>query len=253
MTKTVKSYTEEGTKYQFDCKKLQMYTNQMKRDLRREGTKKNQTHIKEELAEKIFVSAETVNSWMYGSNGPSDLEQVKQIADYFGVEYHQLLKKEGEEEMTTVNGFTGMASEVQAQYTKDRVREIYGALLDCIYTALNFYDTQKADYESEQTGVEYEVSNRTNYSDADNACGKVLNLINRNLLDIPEDLYNQVKTYVLTDISNVIDWAFAYIIDEEDPEPDIEEEQEHAKDEIKAFRMRYVNDLRRIFADFIVK
>ncbi len=252
MTKAVKSYTEDGVKYQFDSKKMLMYVNQMKYDQQRLGKKINQSHIKGELAEKLFVSEEAVKSWMYGTNGPSDLEQVKQIADYFGIEYHQLLEKE-EKEMEAVSSFNGMANEVQMQYTKGKVREVYDALLDCIYTALNYYDTEEVDYKSGMTGEEYEVSFRTTYQDTDKSRAKVLNLIKRQLLDIPETLYNQVEQYVMTDIATVIECAFAFLPDEDDPESLIENDQMMAEEYLKEFRNRYVSDLRRIFADFIVK
>ncbi len=252
MQKTVKTYNEEGVKYQFDSKKMLMYANQMKSDLQMQGRKLNKSQIMKELAEKLYISEDAVKSWMYGNNGPSDLEQVKLVANYFGVEYHQLLDKE-EKEMTTVSGFNGMANEVQNQYTKDKVREIYGVLLDCISTAMNYYYTEEADYMSQQSGEEYEAANRSNYQDSDEACGKVLDLIKRQMLDIPENLYNQVEQYVMTDIATVIECAIALIKDEDDSEDEFKANVLWAIDYFKEFRMRYMNDLRRIFADYIVK
>ena len=93
MQKIVKTYNEEGVKYQFDSKKMLMYANQMKSELQMRGKKLNKSNIMKELAEKLYISEDAVKSWMYGNNGPSDLEQVKLVADYFGVEYHQLLDK----------------------------------------------------------------------------------------------------------------------------------------------------------------
>ncbi len=37
MQKTVKTYNEEGVKYQFDSKKMLMYANQMKSELQMRG------------------------------------------------------------------------------------------------------------------------------------------------------------------------------------------------------------------------
>ncbi len=255
MTKTVKSYTEEGTKYQFDSKKMLMYVNQMKYDRQRLGKKKNQSHIKEELAEKLFVSEETVKSWMYGTNGPSDLEQVKQMADYFGVEYHQLLAKEEEEmaEKSVHSGFTGMASEMQVQLTRDRVREIYSAVLGCIRKVISYYYTEDTYEFDEHESQEYYEETKRAYTEANDACYKVENLLDDYLLDIPMDLYDRVHEYIWTDIRNMLEGIMsAYKSSEEELyESGLYDDLENKMDSFT--RTGYLEDLRRIFADYIIK
>ena len=258
MKKIVKSYNEEGVKYQFDSKKMLMYANQMKSDLQMHGKKTNKSNIMKELAEKLYISEDAVKSWMYGNNGPSDLEQVKLVADYFGVDYHQLLDKEEKEMATnnTVSIASGMANEMQQQYTKDRVRELYTAILDSVDALMDYYYAEIA-----YTRQEKEESEDVNesigetYFHANAMIRKVDSILERNMLDIPEVLYKNVHEYLWTEIDSLFQEAIeTFNHDEEQDESLTEEEMEHLDERIKHFRNGgYMSDLRRIFADFIVK
>ena len=130
--------------------------NQRKHNLQNAGKKTTKAAIVEELAEKCFVSAEAIKNWMYGHNGPSELEQVKTLGEYFETDYHQLLKKE-EGQMTTTNEDNkGTMNEAQVTYTKERVREIYKAMINYIDRCRYYYyelmplgreDLQDKDYQ----------------------------------------------------------------------------------------------------------
>ena len=79
--KTIKLYEEEGTNYQFDSEKFKMLINQKKLYLNQMHKKTTKAEIMESIAGELCVSTEAIKNWMYGYNGPSDIEQVKKIGD----------------------------------------------------------------------------------------------------------------------------------------------------------------------------
>ena len=250
MQKTVKTYSEEGKKYQFDSKKMQMYANQLKYDFQKQGKKKNKGDIMKELAEKLYISEEAVKSWMYGNNGPSDLEQVKQVADYFSVEYHQLLDKEEEKMVADIT--TVKVNETQMQYTKERVRELYAALLYTINKTIDFFYIEEQpeglDYE------EYEGETNSAYNDAFTAGERVGELLEKYLLDIPEKLYNEIKEYLWTTLEPVLDAIDRTYRQRLGSKDMYNMDSRELCEFIDPFRRGgYITDLRRIFDDFIVK
>lgn len=62
---------------------LDIYTN-------KNGVSKTKTY--EVLAEKCFVSEGAIKNWFTRKNGPGDIDQVKALADVFGVDYILFLK-----------------------------------------------------------------------------------------------------------------------------------------------------------------
>ena len=67
----------------------------------------------------------------------SDLEQVKLLGEFFEIDYHKLLKKEEghmKDTMLTVD----IETETQRNYTKERIREIYRAMLKFIDSCFSF-------------------------------------------------------------------------------------------------------------------
>ena len=139
MCKEIKSYTENGEKYRFDREKLDMFILQKREHLMAQKKKAFKITVIRELAEDTFVSEEAVKSWTYGNNGPSDLEQVKKIADYFGVDYHELLKQE-ENKMNTENSkYMEQISEQVKLQTHASVRDIYVAMFEAVDKIWDYY------------------------------------------------------------------------------------------------------------------
>lgn len=257
MKKIIKSYSEDGVKYWFDCNKMQMYANQMKNGLQMRGKKMTKDTIMKEMADKLFVSYEAIKSWMYGTNGPSDLEQIKQVADYFGVEYHQLLDKE-EEEMATkgaVNMMVGMASEEQAKFTKEKVREIYGALIDYINAIFDYYYTENPDKDGDPFNPEYKSRQASAYTIAIMHRRNVDRVLEKDMLDIPKKLYDQVHTYLWSEAQSVLEEVIDSFEPEDEEDPDYAPEDALIRaDELTGYRNGgYIARLREIFADYIVK
>ncbi len=261
MQKTVKSYSEEGTKYQFDSKKMQMYANQLKYDLQSHGKKKNKGDIMKELAEKLFVSEDAVKTWMYGTNGPSDLEQVKQIADYFGIDYHQLLDKE-ETEMAT-NSITTIAVETageeQLKKTKECIREIYIALIRCKNALVDLYYTVNPDDNGDPFNPKYKENQRINYSAFATWRDMALQSLEKSMLDIPAELYNRIYEYIWTDMNSILDEIMSsFEPKSEEAENDLDDfgpgDEEILDYQIRQYRNGgFTYEMRKIFEGYIVK
>ena len=131
--KEIKTYTDEdGKRYHFDKWKFERKLNDKHR-LINETEKKSMRQVKIELSKKLHVSEDAVKKWVAGVSGPVDLELVKQIADYFSCDYHELLSEKMEDkEMTKEMSFMEIATERQRIATRDRVRDIYEALVEAV-------------------------------------------------------------------------------------------------------------------------
>lgn len=197
---------EDGVKYQFNALRLKMLIDQKKASLQKAKQKVTQTAIREQLAEKAFVSPEAIKNWMYGNNAPSDLEQVKILAEYFDVDYHQLLREEKEMTNTTEIRYD-LTNDVQKQYTRNIVRSLYQNIRDL----LNEIDQYSWEF-SEKTDGDPEVFfSEDNMKKVREAYGVMISkyrALNKQLqyamLDIPEDFYNRVSVFLDENIYGMI-------------------------------------------------
>lgn len=76
--KTLRTFVIDGKEMQFN---LTFFNNIFKTKAKQE--KKGIGELEEELAAEIFVEKATVHAWRNRVNGPSDLEKIQQIAEYF--------------------------------------------------------------------------------------------------------------------------------------------------------------------------
>ena len=257
MKNTCKIYEENGVRYQFASKKLLMQINQKKHNAQSIGEKLTKAKIMNELAEQHCVSVEAVKNWMYGYNGPSDMEQVIKLGKYFDIDYHELLEKE-EEEMAENTKITGIVTDWQAQYTKDKIREIYRAILSYIdsagfyYRKLNRVDEGLTEEEKTELIGQARPALVALYNNA-------FNTLESSMLDIPEDMYEKIEEYFWLDLSDYIDLICGseHTVDEEmEPDPDIDIEQYEQEAMIRMvefFGGGYRKELRQLFEDYIVK
>ncbi len=264
MKNTYKAYEENGVRYRFASKKLLMQINQKKHNAQSLGEKITKAKIMNEIAEQQCVSVEAVKNWMYGYNGPSDMEQVIKLGMYFDINYHELLEKE-EDEMAESNKITGIVTDWQAQYTKERIREIYRAILNYIERCKYYYQRMFV----QGAGTSDEVKKMGNLAEIElNALYNNANSqLEHSMLDIPEDMYEKVEQYLWTELSDYIDiMSGTYEQDYEEPDPGDEMEEnsetdpeiEHWMEEsdrylAEFFGGRYRKDLRELFEDYIVK
>ncbi len=218
--KTTKTYTENGIKYMFSNEALYRSIKH-KQDVcsLSDQKKPSQAKIQKELAASLKASPETVKSWVYGNNSPFDLEQVKAVADFFEIDYHDLLvKKEEEENMTAALNYMAMTSEKQRVITRDRVREIYEALAEAINTAWNYFYTEFYGSLGEKADELFLKKYHIQYEEAEWVCQKVDFLLLKYQLDIPESLQTKIRSLKWSLAEGVIQETCSLFIDLMDDE-----------------------------------
>lgn len=251
MKNTNKVYEENGIKYKFNHKKLLMYMNKTKHDSLLAGEKVTKQAMMGDLAEKLFVSHEAVKNWMYGYNGPSEIEQVTSLGDYFGIDYHELLDSEVTN-MEEKNNAINMTIDPQAYCTKERVRVIFQRMVDFYdAAAINYHALGRGENESEEA-----------FQGRCEACKLelrgILNSVDKEIkysaLDIPEDLYNVLEGYVWYDMIDNIDLATGIVQGDYDPDDEHADWYEGLGDYFDdSYEERYMTELKDLFSDYLVE
>ena len=256
--KTIKLYEEEGTKYQFDSEKFKMLINQKKLYLNQMHKKTTKAEIMESIADELCVSTEAIKNWMYGYNGPSDIEQVKKIGDCFETDYHFLLKKEEDKMSTTVKGVCDGSE--QALYTRERIREIYSACLNYVvrgrYYQEEIFDVYDFYKDGLMPGESIPGLMRAASQELFSAISAIRDLLNENMLDIPESFYDKVYNYTCEREDAMTDY-YHFCYSSADREEGQEEEltiNEKAYEEACNYFIndKGISELRELFQDYIV-
>ena len=254
MRKTIKTYEEQGTHYQFDYEKLQLLINQRKQNLNKAKKKVTKAEIMDELATATNVSNEAIKNWMYGYNGPSDLEQIKSIGKYFNQDYHFLLKKE-EDKLNTY-----IEDKEQALYTRERIREIYGACLKFVNRGAYYQDQimeKKGFIDDEMiSGASMPDLMRSAMDEMYPLLDDIRDLLNSYLLDIPGSFYDKVSNYTYEkqdDLIGYYHFAYAPADEEEGTKEYLDINEDAYSDACDYFFGRGLVELRELFQDYIVK
>ena len=85
-------FTENGKRYSFDYQAFQSYVKKSAKQRR-----VTQSTLVQTISETINVSKDAVNNWMYGRNGVSSIEFIKDMAKYLQVDWKLFLKELNEE------------------------------------------------------------------------------------------------------------------------------------------------------------
>lgn len=105
--------------------------------------------LREDIADALNISSETVKKWYQGLNGPIDEETVKRVADFFEIDYMNLLiDRNGEADMNTEKIITRYDE-------KEIVLEVFKKIVEIIWLETerfkpNYYD---AKYQDEDTFI----------------------------------------------------------------------------------------------------
>ena len=198
MKKTCKSYKEDGVQYQFDNFRLKMFIEQKKGYLKKANLKVTQEMIRDELAEHACVSSEAIKNWTYGYNAPSDLEQIKVLAEYFEVDYHQLLREE--KAMTSAAEVRyDLTNDEQKQYTRTIVRGIYQGIINLL-DKMEDYDWRFTWLDEEEPDSLFNDENKELVKDAYREMNgmrrDLVKQLRYSLLDLPVDFYHSMKEYL---------------------------------------------------------
>ena len=261
MKRTIKTYEEGGIRYQFVHQQLSEIISEKKRHLQKNGEKATRTAIMEELADKLFVSVEAIKNWMYGHNGPSEIEKVKELADYFQVDYHQFLEKEDgqmTENISTKSNsiISNMTNTAQAQYTKDRAREIYRAMLGFISRCDYYLWELECPCEEVLRSEEYQESTLSAHRELSARLKGIDDMLQYSMLDFPAQFYKNVHDYIWRELNGYMDYVADPNIKENaekglDYSPWTWEEEMHYDQYVE--EGLYLDDLRELFDDYIVK
>ena len=119
MKKDTKIFNIDGKSMQFDSVSFeQLFTANRKKN----GLKV--VDYEAELGDVLSVSSNAIHNWRFGMNGPSDVETIKQLANYLRIADYTLLLKNGREKTTM------QISERQ----KDSLKRIYDVVIEYLDT-----------------------------------------------------------------------------------------------------------------------
>jgi hypothetical protein len=119
---------DDGKEYVFSCEKFNDTIKIYQRKLETQNARKvSKLSIYEDFSNKLYIPFETIKNWARGRNGAS-LENIKLIAEYIQIDYHELLD--------TVEEY------VQPSLTKEQdrklVEEVFKKSLTIIVRKINF-------------------------------------------------------------------------------------------------------------------
>ena len=205
MKNTNKTYTVDGVKYQFDSVCFNAFLNYKKFIEAENENKLTKAKISEDLADRLHVSTDAIKNWLYGYNGPSDVEQIKAIGEYFDIDYSVLLRKvEGQnmiDEIKLPFSPEGVALEgIEKRIgdyieTKRCVRNIYHKMLDYVLeTKACFEKYQRLeDGEVSEALLEEEGMDNNRLKDL---YFELQDEVTRCYLDLSADLYHEIRSYM---------------------------------------------------------
>ncbi len=252
MRNTCKTYEENGTSYQFSHKKLLMHMNKKKYGAQLAGKKITKQVMMEELAEKLFVSAEAVKNWMYGYNGPSELEQVKSLADYFGINYHDLLDTEEDTKMEEKKSSLNMTIDPQGYCTKERVRVIFRRMVDFYERVYYYYGTLARN--EDETDEEYADRCQVGKYELRGIFSSIEHEIKYSALDIPGEFYSLLMSYLWHDIYDVIDLVTGIAQGNYDPDDELADYYDGLDGYFDdTYEDRCMKELKELFEDYCVE
>ena len=258
MCKTIKTYTENDAKYQFDCEKLKRCMVLKIQEMKSQGIKGTKKSITNDLSEKLFISYEAVKNWTYGTNGPSDLEQVRKIAEYFGIEYHNLLSQEEKTMNINENTSNDQLTDTQKAQTHACVRDVYVAMFEAIDMMWSYYHAEDKHLLEKYSEEEYAEHNIVQYEEAEASVIKVTKLLNKYMLDIPQSFSDKIYKWFSKNVQyRLTDIVFLFITLFDEPDPD---ELKELEDTIKFLKSEeimykegfYHKELRDLFSEYVL-
>ena len=208
MRQLVKEFSYDGCNYYFDTLRFREVVKKRLEKLRDKGNKISRQELFETIAEEKGLSSSSLNHWYNGHNAPNEIEKVQDVADVLEVDWRIILKKEqdSEGEMKMINGEMIQKVEAKGELpSKSRdidysveinvIRDIYHAMIDFIE---EFRDTTAFQYD-DGTPIDYVQINAVEILDvmyeADKKCRAILIKIKKAMLDIPYEVYHNLRLF----------------------------------------------------------
>lgn len=211
--KTFKLLKDEDKEYRFNTNAFKAAVNHKKADAKLRGTKLTTTKITADLAELTFVSPEAIKNWLYGYNGPTDIESVKKIGVYLGIRYQELLIRE--EERTKMESNTSVSVnmiDMDKAATRNAVKTIYLAM-------------QKIAQFGEDNFIPLEEIDEAALHDIRKLFDRADQVLKEYLTDIPVKTYKEISEYL---------WGtmFSYVVNDDSFREEMGNEEETKIQEI---------------------
>lgn len=208
MRQLVKEFSYDGCNYYFDTLRFREVVKKRLEKLRDKGNKISRQELFETIAEEKGVSSSSLNHWYNGHNAPNEIEKVQDVADVLEIDWRIILKKEqdSEGEMKMINGEMIQKVEAKGELpSKSRdidysveinvIRDIYHAMIDFIE---EFRETTAFQYD-EETPIDYVQLGMFERIDAiyeaDKKCNAISIKIKKAMLDIPYEVYHNLKLF----------------------------------------------------------
>lgn len=219
--KTMRTFIIDGKEMQFN---LTFFNNIFKTKARQD--KKGIGELEEELATAIYVEKSTVHAWRNRVNGPSDIDKVEQIAEFFSMNKYDFLI-EVEEMITYENigkeDYRPITSIHFGDREKDSVKRVYQEMLNFMNRRIKYdrelqetvekyiMDKILLDYtpEEEKDTPEFFYKEKENLFmclettkdewfgvDFNVELEKVADVLEEEMVDMPNELYNIFETFI---------------------------------------------------------
>lgn len=264
MKNTNKTYVVEGSKYQFSSVNFNAFVNIKKYSENEKGNKYTKSKITEELAETLHVSIDAVKNWLYGVNGPVDVEQVKTISDYLNIDYLALLQKVEDKDMVEGIKVSVSAEDMLPARFEKRIGD-YIETKRCIRMIFNkmreyVLETEKC-FEKYQNLKDEEITDETYDEEAeDNNKLKKLycelqDEVENHFLDISFEMNNKLRNYIWGMMFDLHDDVSIGKLEGPNYNPSKEEKkkvQERIEEMKNYFEYQFYIDVEELFEDYMV-
>ena len=251
----------EGSKYQFNSVSFNAFINIKKFKENEKGHKLTKAIITEELAEMLYVSTDAVKNWLYGYNGPADVEQIKAISDYLDIEYLLLLQKVEDDNMVDrirVAAFTedmfpsGFEKKIGDYIeTKRCIRNIYNKMLTYIDETEKCFNKYQNLEDEKITEDTYEEEAEDNGRLKDLYC-ELQAEVDKYYLDLSVKMSNDIKNYIWGVMFDYHDDVAIGKLDGKLMDDEKKEVQERVEEMQNYFNYQFYKDVEELFEDYMV-
>lgn len=206
MKRSLKTFTDiDGKKYRFNAVTFNRLFKDKQKQYKDEG--KSEFLLRQDMSSKLGVSPDTIKSWRYMYNGPADLDLVRSIADFFSVEYSELLYEPEDENMNTSTvvstnqAITNSASSFSIEDENAAAENLYEKLLEVIPTFCEYYDYAWPDDDGlvDENLTNVDIGNRTREQAVELARQYNEHVIHRDkYIAQCLDLYDETKNLIIS-------------------------------------------------------
>ena len=154
-----------------------------------------------QMADLLHLSADTVHGWRFASNGPSDTETIKSMANILGIRSYLLLLNK--------------KIEVQQMTRDDRILDSLKRIYDAVVYYLDDFDTSSGftDYWTKlhYKGFDINIIEGEMQEIASNKLHKVEIVLQQEYIILHKlDIYSELEKYIYEDLCNIWDGKLNY-------------------------------------------